>query len=483
MDILKKWILPIGIILCGTVLVTSIFDRVNMPRYMIWCAMTIAILVCTKELRLGKIHYFAFGYLVFVLVSGMFAVNRSEWLAWSLKVVLAVSFLSVVVIDEKLLAKAMIVLGIIFAVYFWYDYNQVDGFRFCRGLMRQKNTWAAAHFFVIPFCYYAIKNGFWCKLSIVVSIAMVAHICLLGSRMVMLAVFVSIGIVLYKRIKFYLPIAGVICAVILFYRGKSGSLYYRYIQWKPTMSMIADYPMGVGAGNWRIQFPKYAPDIDYPDAYSKKIFRFPHNDFVWVWAETGTGGIICYLGMFFFALCHAWKKKAVYLLIALSGYMTIAFFSSMRERPFSSLMMMVFIALACDRKYVLKQTEFVVVSLVFAIVVFGFRLRASYWEKRVKYRGHSVFSTLTYTGEPFCWWLGLKNYKLGNMKSAAFNFQKAYSYNPNSVQIINGMGVNCLIKGDHISARHYFKEALRICPKYEEPKENMNRLERNNGSR
>lgn len=494
-DTFKRWILPIGVILCGTVLAPMAYDKALTSRHLIWCAMTIALVLCTKRIRVGKIHFFAFGYLFFVLLSGMFAINKSEWSYWVARGILVVSYLSVVEIDKKLLTKAMIVLGMIFVGYFWYDYycHYIIGesFPHCRGLMMQRNTWAAAQFFIIPFCYYAIQERFWRKLSLLVMAAMTANIILLSSRSAMLALIVSVLTVMIANRKlrpYILAASGISILLILYFLSdrilRDDSIYTRTEQWKYTLSMIRQNPFGVGAGNWWIVFPKYAAGIDYQDAFNKAAFRFPHNDYLWICAEVGIGGIVCYLGMFGYSIYCAWKKKAVYLLIGLLGFMSIAFFSVPRERAFSSLMAITFIAIACPMK-VIPQPRILLTLLIFTMVVFSFRFRASCWNRKLVYaktvskqgvyakRGFSVFSTLNYIGQPWHWWMGLTNLEMNKKSLAIEHLKIAYEYNPYNVYVLNGIGLAKQIEGDEVQANVFFEEALRICPNFKCAKLNM----------
>ncbi len=487
MDTLKRWILPIGVILCGTVLAPMAYDKALTSRHLIWCAMTIALVLCTKRIRVGKIHVFALGYLFFVLLSGMFAINKSEWLYWLLRVVLVVSYLSVVEIDKKLLTKAMIVLGMIFIGYFWYDYFNVRELSGCRGLMMQRNTWAAAHFFIIPFCYYAIQERFWRKLSLLVMLAMATNIILLSSRSSMLALVVSVFVVLLTKNRLYVVSITTVCVVsILYFYGdrilRDDSIYTRLIQWKPTLKMIVDNPLGVGAGNWWIEFPHYAPDIDYAQAYDRETFRFPHNDFLWIWAEVGVGGLVCYLGMFCYSLYCAWKEKAVYLLVGLLGYMSIAFFSAPRARPFASLILITFIAMACPMRSI-QQPRILLTFLIFAMIVFGFRFRSSCWDKKLKSaktisqrveatRGFSVFSTLLNNSQPWHWVRGVMSLEMNKRSLAIEQLEKAYEYNPYSIFVLNGMGLARQFEGNNKQANTFFDKALEICPDFEAAKIN-----------
>ena len=486
-----KYLLPIGIILCGTVLDTSALDQPLTARHLIWCALAIILVVCTKDIKVGAVHFFAFGYLGFALLSYFFAANKSEWLYSVLRIFLAVSYLSFVEIDKKLLSKAMMILGIIFIMYFWWDYSQMGSFARCRGLMRQKNTWAASQFFIIPFCYYAVSQKFWRKLAAGVMAAMIINITLLNSRSAILALIVSAGVLSLKNKKVVLYLVTAATIAMVLNGGEildSTTLKLRIIQWKPTMKMIVDNPMGVGAGNWAVQFPIYAAGIDYPNAFKKEMFRFPHNDFLWIAAETGIGGITCYVGIFLTALYFAWRTKATYLIIGLAGYMAIACFTAPNERPFPSLMLVTFLAMVDCKKFLVKPCKWMILAvLLFALVVFGFRHRSARWDKKLTRaeewirilectEGYSTYSTLTYTGMPYYWWRGTSNLMLGNKGLATEQYRTAYKHNPGNVHVINGMGIACGMDGDKEAARGYFEEALRICPDMQDAKNNLKKL-------
>jgi len=498
MDVLKKLILSVGVMLCGVFLATSAYDQALTSRHIIWCAMVIALVVCTKEIKVGIHHLLALGYLGIAIFTGIFALNKSEWLYSVSRISLMVSYLLVVKIDKKMLAKTMILLGTVFIVYFWYDYYKIGYFTSCRGLMRQRNFWAAAHFFVIPFCYYAINKGFWRYLGACVLAGMFLHIVLLNSRSAMLASGVALVVMAvvhpkYRKILFPILVLGAVGCVYKIGVGNLFSIHDRLVQWFPTLAMIADNPLGVGAGNWWIVFPKYAHNIDYLRAFTEISFRHPHNDFLWVCSEVGVVGFLCYLGMFATALYYAWKKKAAYLIMALVGYVIIASFSASRERAFASLMGMTFIAMACNGEYKVgrygvRDIKLLLITiLVFTMVVFGFRYRSSCWNKKLRNvkewhqlkemtQGYSVFSTLTYVGLPYHWWRGLANFKMGNKELAFEQYQTAYRHNPYNIHVINGMGIACGDRGERERAIKYFEEALKICPKFEDAQENLEKV-------
>ncbi|KKL52731.1 hypothetical protein LCGC14_2282520, partial [marine sediment metagenome] len=431
---IEPYILPIGIFLCGTVLVTLLFDRALMPRHIVWCIMTIILVYCSKEIRIGFIHWFLLSFLALSLLSGVGVINKAEWLYSVSRIVLMITYISVVKIDKELLAKTMIMLGTVFVIYFWYDYYLQGNFEACRGLMRQRNTWAHAQFFVIPFCYYAIVNKFWKKPAIVILALMVIQVFLLKSRSAILAIVLSSFILaMYSKERWL--IVTVICIFLTpFVFANEGllctiSLNERLEQWNFTKNMMVDYPLGVGSGNWWILFPKYAAGINFPGAFIEKTFRFPHNDFVWICSEIGALGLVCYIGIFVTSLYYAWRDKAIWLVMLVFGYIAIACFSAPHERPFSSLMMANFIAIACPMRLI-QQPKILLTVMIFILVVFSFRLKASYWDKKTRYaktgiqamelfKAYSPFSTVSHTGIPWHWWRGTSYFESKQYRLAA----------------------------------------------------------------
>ncbi len=478
MDILKK-IPVLCILLCAVAMVPCLYDKTLQPRNIVWGLTVITLLFCTKDIKIGPPLYFGLGLLFFTVLSGANAINKSEWLYFTLRLTMVLTYISVVRIDVKSLTKAMLFLGCVFTAYFWYQYSQVGRFDHCSGLTRQKNYWAAAHFFVLPFCYNAIKERYWVKLAWLICVSMLLNILLLGTKSAILAVVVT-SFFVDKRL-FAVLVSLTLVGGFVHRDLIAETMHLRWIHWKPTMAMALENPFGVGAGNWWINFPTYAPDIQYPNAYEKVHFRFPHNDYLWILAETGIAGMLCFLGMLLAAIKFAWEKK--FIVIGIVGYMVICFFSAPRMRVFSLLIFSTFISMSFTGIRI-KQPRILITIAVLALVVFGFRLRGSYYNKVMDVcvkaktelkiadtiKGYSVFSTMTYTGFPYEWcygisWLGI------NDQIACLYLEKAYAVNPGNIFVIDGMGIAQALQGKE-SVR-YFKEALRIKPSYKGAQEDL----------
>ncbi len=121
------------------------------------------------------------------------------------------------------------------------------------------------------------------------------------------------------------------------------TIYARFHLWEGTTEMIADNPLGgVGAGNWEIFAPAYGLYRDSNPANIGHALR-PHNDYLWVMAESGIAGIVCYLLIFLLIiyycirlLSHETDQKTRLLtllqLLSIAIFLVIALFSYPKER-------------------------------------------------------------------------------------------------------------------------------------------------------
>ncbi len=481
-DKVKNVITISSLVLCGIVLCPYSHDRPRTVRHLIWAIGALLLVITNKDIRITVLPLC---YLAMVAISGIFAINTAEWICSLARAMLFVLYLSVAKVDAKDLAKAMIALGFVFIISFWYDYVRLPVFTEVCGIMLQRNYFSAAQFFVVPFCWYAYKNGFWRRAAIFVGISMAVNICLISSRSAMLALFVFVFIVSKKHIVWTTGVAMIALALFMSRFSVLSSPVERFEQWRCTLRMIIQNPLGVGAGNWWIVFPNYAYDINYALAFSQIQFRFPHNDFLWMFAELGIIGGFCYLGIFTTALWRS--RKESWLFGILSGYMVIAFFSAPHERPFASLLIATVIAMTLKGKTIKFSRALIPVALVL-VVIFGCQFRSSIYNKKIKSaqswaeidnytKGRTVFSTMTDYGFPYTWWSAMSKFKAGQYEESVPLFEEAYYENPYNVHVINGMGISYAIRNNSFMASAYFKEALRICPYFKDAEKNLARLQ------
>lgn len=134
---------------------------------------------------------------------------------------------------------------------------------------------------------------------------LVMGIGLAGSRVKLKRVLIRVTV-----IGFALILAGSFFSPILRAKLSSRRLHglMRIYVWQSTLKMIGEHPiMGVGAGNFRVTYPLYRSPQEKKVTWKGVIYFSAHNDFLQVWAEAGTLGLICFLWLVCALLRSGWR--------------------------------------------------------------------------------------------------------------------------------------------------------------------------------
>lgn len=119
----------------------------------------------------------------------------------------------------------------------------------------------------------------------------------------------------------------------------------RWHMWSATGDIIADYPLlGVGPDNWQFAYPAYdgGEMIRVGSAPER-----PHNDLLWIAADTGIPGALAYLWLLAAAVTVVWRlsrkgdEKALLAVCLIASVTTVAIhgqFSFPRERVEASFL-------------------------------------------------------------------------------------------------------------------------------------------------
>jgi len=91
---------------------------------------------------------------------------------------------------------------------------------------------------------------------------------------------------------------------------KQTTVQKRLFLWENTIKIIKDNPiLGIGPGQWRIEYAKYGVDNFGEEVRSgAKHYQRPHNDFLWIAAETGIIGLSFFILMYLIVLLVAAKN-------------------------------------------------------------------------------------------------------------------------------------------------------------------------------
>ncbi len=279
----------------------------------------------------------------------------------------------------------------------------------------------------------------------------------------------------------------------------SSSANQRFQIWKQTLLLIQEKPLtGIGVGNWEIFFPKNGLSGVVP-ADKDIFFQRPHNDFLWVFSETGVLGFLAYAGMFFVAFYTGFKslKNAAknirlniwILLSGLIGYILIANLSFPLERIEHQIWLMLLFAVLFFYGKNTNQHSFklpfkIDVRVLLALVLLGLSLNLvmAYYryqgekamrivyrdstpnaeKKRLLAQAQSTFFNLDHTGFPLPWYAGIVASTEGNYSQANTHFTSAYRLNPYNYKVLADLAsTNGQLK-NYPAAKQYLLEAHKI---------------------
>ncbi|MBC7696314.1 MAG: O-antigen ligase family protein [Burkholderiales bacterium] len=283
--------------------------------------------------------------------------------------------------------------------------------------------------------------------------------------------------------------------------------------WSKTYEMIYDHPLiGVGAGNWQIHFPDATLKGMYRAEDLNFTFQRPHNDILWIIAETGFVGLNLFLFFIFSIVLLLVKSlKAVIdnrtsielllCVITIIGFFTAAFFDFPKERIEHLIWINIVFGFAY---YLIKENnelktlvefkisamQFVLMELILIMVftVGFYRYCGEYYSRKMydqKKQNNNLgvireakkALNFTYsidpTSLPIKWYTGNSYAILGNFMQAKTDLLKAYHLNPYNRNVINDLASAYVNTNQPDSAEYYYLETIRISSRFDDPKLNL----------
>ena len=144
--------------------------------------------------------------------------------------------------------------------------------------------------------------------------------------------------------------------------GVERLLEYRYYHWGNSLMMIKEHPvLGVGLGNWRLNYPLYYksfardPGLDY-----NRHVRKAHNDYLQLASECGIPALLLFLllwGRQFYILRYATEEVdggedwRLPILASLAAFSVIMFFSFPMQMAYSRMFCFFLLALGEARAW------------------------------------------------------------------------------------------------------------------------------------
>jgi O-antigen ligase len=282
--------------------------------------------------------------------------------------------------------------------------------------------------------------------------------------------------------------------------------------WYKSYHVINKSPVtGVGPGNWQIHFPDAtltgiwrAEDLNF-------TFQRPHNDYLWVLAETGYLGLTLLLVFLSATICFSVfairtpdddpVKQVRLLLAATIGFLVISFFDFPKERI--EHLAWFAVTLGYLRSEILRlgllkpllkvdlspALWLVPLGVLASVALTGYLRHSGEHHTRLMYdqkadgdvkqlikeanRAQSFVYKSDPLSVPLAWYRGNAYALSGDTILTLREFREAYALHPYSHHVLNDLASALAINGKPDSAKYYYREASRISPRFDEAKLNL----------
>ncbi len=471
------------------------------------------------------------GFLLLQMVSYFQAIVISEFWQVISKYSLAVAYLGLTaaLIRSGLLLKSQLFIGmsilcslaIVIALSQLAKWNTEINFREniyeLKSNFGNKNLFSSVLFFGVFANIALLIDGKFKKLMIVLIIINSAFLVLIQTRIVLLALILSIlvfAVTSRNSINFkskyakWILIGAISFASLLLLMNTaylenltdSRSYRERLQVWQNSVEMIKDHPItGVGAGNWQFHFPKYGiGEFENPSvANALTTFQRPHNDLLWIAGESGWIGLAFYLSFLIGIIVIAFKKRKdssdgqSFALIAalVLGYLIIALADFPLERIEHQILLYSFIAIPVSTlnpyKRISKWTPVILILFVSlaSIPLINQRIKGEVgtkkmyalqqkgqWKAMLEKSENSQNESYKIDSKsiPLDYYGGIAAYTLGDITKAKTKFESALIQSPYNIHALNNLGSCYNQLGNSAEAMKLFDQALSISPKFEE---------------
>ena len=439
------------------------------------------------------------------------------------------------------LIKYIVLYGLIVIAFALFQVVEIIGFDdsflthivYLKSTNANKNLLSSILFLVLPFIVYELfKNKEKRKLLILFVVVISLLLIVVQTKAVLIAVglfsIISLGLFVvfqsqgFKRRKIKVAIIATMAVLVLFtlflinnkdkfnHLFTTNTLHIRFLLWKNTDLMIHDNLfLGVGAGNWQINFPNYGlQKFNELDVETGMLtYQRPHNDFLWIFSEMGLFGIISYSAIFLILLYYLMKliRKAsdksnvtlwILLFGAIIGYCFISFFDFPFERIEHQLLLYIIFSITIAEFYTHfnnQSKKIVVPSLllfftilltsIFSIIVASNRAKGEFHTTIISQalknndfntmisevdEINNIYCRIDPMSVPLLWYKGVGLFSLNRIKEAQNVFEQALKYTPYNIHVLNNLG-SCYEKsGDHKKGEIFYNKALTISPHFEE---------------
>jgi len=304
------------------------------------------------------------------------------------------------------------------------------------------------------------------------------------------------------------------------FEARDPSVKNRLLIWSKSLEMTFRDPLlGVGPGQWRVHIAGYGTE-GMRSASGITHFQRPHNDYLWIAAESGVLALLFYIAFLVTGLVYCLKLMfassdrherlwALLLFSGMIGFVAISFFSYPKERLVHMTYLMLMTGLAVSlyhRRNPMPQRRgprlvpiawpvIATLSLASAALALS-RIESekhinlayqhqdrSSWAAMIGEidKAQTVFTPMDPTATPLAWYRGIANSALNRNQDAFEDFSNAYQVNSNHLHVLTNLGTVYEMKEDHKNAITYYKKALKISPGFKDAALNLTAVYYNSG--
>lgn len=286
----------------------------------------------------------------------------------------------------------------------------------------------------------------------------------------------------------------------------------RGLMWRETLDLCQQAPfLGHGPAGWKYQMLEKGL-TGYSTVFGLRYFTRPHNDFLWIAAESGIPAALAYVSLLTFlfvsAVRQAWRQATggmrnhFYLLA--SGVLIWIVISSLNfplERVdhvlvFAGLVALIFAGegQVVERKKVAVKIAGGLAALVFTtLTVIGWgRLQTDFQLQKIvvaheagrsgevlaisSQMTNQFFTADYYSSTPIVWYEGIALLQTGRKEEALEKLKLAYVVNRFHPHVVNNLASNYVMLGEYEQAGKYYLESIRRFREFADPYVNLSRI-------
>ncbi len=266
-----------------------------------------------------------------------------------------------------------------------------------------------------------------------------------AANLILLIITIIFLISMRKRVINILILSVMIWAIaVLFYKPYIiSNIKYELLQdvrpyiWNGTVNLISNNAvLGVGTGNFFIEYPKYRPHEYFLSANATDITRDAHNEWLQVWAETGSFGFMSLIAIFFFLgyrVVRIIKSKHMdkFLVVVILSTITI-FVHNMVDvnMRYTTMAVIFWVQLGLIASAVEQDNRFGL----------SFRKNWSKYPVYVLFLGFSVYLIWNFIIRSVCaeiyFQKGINSKNISNWAESVNNYEKALYYEPLNLSLM-----------------------------------------------